>query len=164
MGFRLHRALLKVFRRLPIPLRRLMVRWGSPSFTVGAICLVERADGRILLVRQVYRPRWGIPGGLLDRREDAPDAARRELLEEVGLAIELRGEPAAVVEPQTQRLDLVFRARPVSEAAADRARPVSAEICDVGWFAPDDLPELQIETVQALMALARTSTPAQTIV
>jgi len=158
----LHRALLKVFKRLPIPLRRVLVRLGSPSFTVGAICLIERADGRILLVRQVYRARWGIPGGLLARREDAATAAQREILEEVGMRIELKGEPAPVVEPQTQRLDLVFRARPIDDHEADLARPSSPEISEVGWFSPDALPELQLETVQALMALARSSSPPST--
>jgi 8-oxo-dGTP diphosphatase len=160
MPFRLHRALLEVFARLPIPVRRLIVRVMSPSFTVGAICLVERSDGRILLVRQVYRARWGIPGGLLARREDAATAARRELLEEVGIRVELRGEPASVLEPKTQRLDLVFRARPIDDHEADQARPTSPEISEVGWFSPDALPELQLETVQALMAVARASSPS----
>jgi 8-oxo-dGTP diphosphatase len=160
MPVHLHRALLEVFARLPIPVRRLIVRFLSPSFTVGAICLVERSDGRILLVRQVYRARWGIPGGLLARREDAASAARRELLEEVGMRIELRGEPAPVLEPKTQRLDLVFRGRPIDDREADRARPSSPEISEVSWFSPDALPELQLETVQALMALARASSPS----
>jgi 8-oxo-dGTP pyrophosphatase MutT (NUDIX family) len=160
MPVRLHRALLEVFARLPIPVRRVIVRVWSPSFTVGAICLVERSDGRILLVRQVYRARWGIPGGLLARREDAATAARRELLEEVGLRVELRGEPASVLEPKTQRLDLVFRARPIDDHEADQAHPTSPEISEVGWFSPDALPELQLETVQALMAVARASSPS----
>jgi ADP-ribose pyrophosphatase YjhB (NUDIX family) len=159
---RLHRALLEVFARLPIPVRRRIVRYASPSFTVGAICLVERADGRVLLARQVYRERWGIPGGLLARREDAASAARREILEEVGLRVELRGEPASVVEPETRRLDLVFRARLMDERDADTAHPASPEIREVGWFSPDALPELQVETAQALMALARASSPSQT--
>jgi len=162
MPAELHRALLRLYRLLPIPLRRVLVRVGSPSFTVGAICLIERADGRILLVRQVYRDRWGVPGGLLARREDPAAAACREIREEVGLRVELCGEPAVVVEPRTQRLDLVFRARPVDELEADRARPTSPEITEAGWFSPDELPELQLETVQALMALARSSSPTTT--
>jgi 8-oxo-dGTP diphosphatase len=159
----LHRALLRLFRWLPPSLRRVVVRSITPSFTVGAICSIERADGRVLLVRQMYRSRWGIPGGLLSRHEHAADAARREILEEVGLRVELIGEPATVVEPHSRRVDLVYRARPLDEDEADAARPFSPEISEVGWFAADALPELQIETTQALIALARTSAPGQPI-
>jgi 8-oxo-dGTP diphosphatase len=144
-----------------VPARRVLVRFFAPSFTVGAICVIERADGRILLVRQIYRSRWGIPGGLLQRREGPASAARREVLEEVGLGIELCGEPAPVVEPRSQRVDLVFRARLIDEGRADDAQPRSPEISEVGWFPRDQLPELQLETVQALMALARSTSPGQ---
>ena len=50
------------------------------------------ADGRWLLIRQSYRNHWGLPGGLLQRHESPADACRREVLEEVGLPVELVGE------------------------------------------------------------------------
>ncbi len=53
----LHRVVLRGFRRLPRRVRRLIVRFGTPNYTVGAICLVEDDDGRLLLVRQAYRGR-----------------------------------------------------------------------------------------------------------
>ncbi len=154
----LHRALLDLFGRLPRGVRRRLVRWGSPSYTVGAVCVVERADGRVLLVRQRYRNHWGLPGGLLSRREPPADAARREVEEEVGLRVEPLGEPVVVVEPGPQRVDVVFRARPVDDADADAAAPRSPEVVEVRWFPRLELPQLQHETVQALMALARDDT------
>jgi 8-oxo-dGTP diphosphatase len=154
----LHRALLRLFRLLPPRARRAAVSAFAPSFTVGAICLIERADGRVLLVRQVYRERWGIPGGLLDRGEDPAQAAHREIREEVGLAIDLVGEPASVVDARVRRVDMVFRARPVDDRDADGVHPTSPEISRVAWFRPDELPELQDETTQALAALARAAT------
>ena len=39
--------------------------------------------------------------------------------------------------------------------------PRSVEISEVGWFRQDDLPELQEETGQALVALARSSRSPQ---
>jgi 8-oxo-dGTP pyrophosphatase MutT (NUDIX family) len=150
----MHRAALRVYRRLPVIARRLVVRTLAPSYTVGAICIVERGDGAVLLVRHSYRRRWGTPGGLLERGEEARDAARREVLEEVGIAVTLMGEPAVVVAPEPQRVDLVFRARPdVGDGAA--AQPSSPEIVEVCWFAPDEIPELQPETADAFAALAR---------
>ena len=154
---RIHRLLLLVYRRLPGRARRMVVRLVAPTFSVGAICLIERADGRQLLIRQSYRRHWGLPGGLLQRHEHPSDAARREILEEVGLEIKLVSEPAVVIDEHPRRIDIVFRARPVREADADHVRPCSVEIVDVQWFAPTDLPDLQWETVQAIQALARAS-------
>src|SRR4051794_34493353 len=156
-----HRLLLRMFRQAPPWLRRRFVRLIAPSFTVGAICHIERADGSVLLVRQAYRNSWGIPGGLLQRGEAPADAARREVFEEVGLRIELIGEPAVVVDADPQRIDVVFRARPLIEADADQARPSSPEIAEVRWFRADALPELQTETGQALVALARSARSPQ---
>lgn len=127
----------------------------APSFTVGAICVVERPDGALLLVRHSYRERWGFPGGLLQRGEDVTVGARREALEEVDLDIELVGEPAVVVEPAPRRVDVVFRARPRGGADPAAVRAASPEIVEVAWFAPDDLPQLQEEAATAIVALAR---------
>jgi len=93
----------------------------------------------------------------MKRREDPGDAARREVFEEVNLAIELVGEPAVVVDAVPQRVDVVFRARPVSLAAIAEMRPSSPEIIEARWFGPDQLPELQHETADALVALARSA-------
>ncbi|WP_334143816.1 NUDIX hydrolase [Rhabdothermincola sp.] len=155
MRERLYRWFLRAWRHVPRGVRRRLVRALSPSFTVGSICVIERPDGAILLVKHIYRSDWGIPGGLLKRGEEPADAARREVAEEVGLAIELVGEPAVVVESRLQRVDLVFRARPRELAELESVRPRSAEIEQVRWFAPGELPRLQPETATALVALAR---------
>jgi 8-oxo-dGTP diphosphatase len=152
---RLHLFLLQVFRVTPPGVRRQIVRAVAPKYSVGATCLIERADGRVLLVCQSYRSYWGLPGGLLKRRESPADGARREVAEEVALAVELLGEPAVVVEPRLQRVDLVYRARPAGGIDPDDARACTAEIEKVGWFHPDRLPELQPETASALVVLAR---------
>lgn len=149
----LHVLLLRLFRRMPTWMRRRIVRTISPSFTVGSMCFIEDDGGRILMVQQVYRTRWGVPGGLLKRNESAADAARREVFEEVGLTIELEGEPCVVVDPDPQRVDVIYRATLSDVGGAVVAAPRSPEITEVGWFAFDDLPELQAETVAALAAL-----------
>ena len=46
-----HLALLRVFRALPRRLRLAVVHVLAPTFTVGAICVIERADGALLLLR-----------------------------------------------------------------------------------------------------------------
>ena len=150
-----HGGLLQVYRRLPVHGRRFVVRTLAPTFTVGAMCIIERPGGAVLLVRLAYRHRWGVPGGLLRRGEVPADAAVREVREEVGFDVELVGDPAVVVDPEPRRVDVVFRARPAGGADLDGVRPRSPEITEARWFPKDALPELQHETAQALVALAR---------
>jgi 8-oxo-dGTP pyrophosphatase MutT (NUDIX family) len=152
---RLHLKALDLYARLPTWARRKVVRTIAPSFTVGAICLIERSDDSVLLVRQVYRRHWGVPGGLLEKGEDPSDAVRRELMEEVGLAVDLVGEPAVVVDADAQRVDIVYRARPAVGSDPDAVAPQSPEIAEVRWFPRSDLPDLQHETTQALVAISR---------
>lgn len=148
---RFHALLLDVFGRLPRPVRRRIVRLVAPTFTVGAICVIERGDGRIALIRQRYRTRWGLPGGLLGRGETAADAARREVFEEIGLEVELLGEPTVTVDPRLRRVDVVFRARPVDPDAPLACR--SVEITAAEWFPVSALPDLQPETLTAIASL-----------
>ena len=159
MLVRVQRFLLLLWRRVPRPFRRWIVRLVAPSFTVGANCVIERDDGALLLVRVVYRDGWGLPGGLINRREDVDACARREVREETGLAVDLLGEPAVVVDARPQRIDVVFRARPAAGADADAVGPRSPEVSDVRWFPADALPQLQPEAVSALVALARSGVP-----
>ena len=152
---RLHRAALQLFRRLPVKARRRVVRTIAPAYTVGSICVIERADGAVLLVRLSYRKSWGLPGGLLKRGETPEAAARREVKEESRLDVEIVGDPAVVVDAEAQRVDVVFRARLAPGVDPDQAAASSPEIVEVGWFPIDALPDLQHEASGALMALAR---------
>jgi 8-oxo-dGTP diphosphatase len=156
---RLHLLLLKIFRRLPRRVRIAAVHLLAPSYTVGAVCVVERDDGAVLLIRHSYRGQWGLPGGLLRRGETPEVAAVREAKEEVGLAVELSGEPAIVVDPRPRRVDVVFRCRAIDSREAGGAAPGSVEVVETGWFAPDALPELQREAADSLVAVARTRRP-----
>jgi 8-oxo-dGTP diphosphatase len=58
----------------------------------GAVVAVW-CQGRLLVVRQSYRPGLNLPGGSVDTREPAAVAACRELKEELGLST----EPQALV-------------------------------------------------------------------
>jgi ADP-ribose pyrophosphatase YjhB (NUDIX family) len=132
----IHRFLLHLFQRLPVQARRRVVRTVAPAYTVGSICVIERADGAVLLVRLSYRRSWGLPGGLLKRGETPADAARREVLEESSLEVELVDEPAVVVDAPAQRVDVVYRARPVAGQDTDQVWSGSPEVVELAWFAP----------------------------
>lgn len=153
LRWRLHRLILRAWRHVPMPLRSVVVRLASPTYSAGSIVLVEREHGELLLIQQSYRHGWGLPGGLLAKGETPQRAACREVLEEVGLEIELIGSCRLVLDVVHRRLDFVHRARLPHTGLAQTARPTSPEILQARWFARDDLPPLQPETAEAIAAL-----------
>jgi 8-oxo-dGTP diphosphatase len=138
---------LRVFRRLPAPVRRGLVRAGTPGFTVGAVCLLER-DGRLLLLRQPHRVGWSLPGGLLDRGESAADAVVREVREELGVDIAVGRPVTVVVDSPLRRVDVIFRVE-VSDEIDER---VGGEATTARWLTPDDVEEMDGPTRQILAA------------
>lgn len=101
---------LSAFRVTPGPIKRAVVRTVAPSYTVGAVCVIEH-DGEFLVLWQPHRRGWSLPGGLLGKGEDPADAVRREVREEVGLDID-PGDPVTIrVDPVEQGVDVVFRVR-----------------------------------------------------
>jgi 8-oxo-dGTP pyrophosphatase MutT (NUDIX family) len=52
----------------------------------GAVVVLWHA-GRVLLIRTSYLPIWTVPGGGVEAGETPAAAARRELLEEIGLRV-----------------------------------------------------------------------------
>ena len=157
---RTQRVLLAGYKRLPRAARSLLIRLGTPSFHVGAICVIERVDGHLLLVRQSYRrDGWGFPGGLMRRREDPADAARREVKEELGIDVDLVGLPVVVIDSPMRRIDVVYNARLAEGSAQPEATLHSPEITDARWFPPAGLPELLPEATAALVQLGRTYPP-----
>lgn len=146
-----HRGGLKWFTRLPKPLIRVIVRFAMPSYTVSAMVVLRRADGRVLIVRHSYNKEAGLPGGLADRGEPVADAAVREVREEVGIDVDLVGPPLALVDPDDQVVRVVFEGRPrdVTDDGSS-ARPVSAEIAGVEWIDPDRRAGIAPEAQRAL--------------
>jgi 8-oxo-dGTP pyrophosphatase MutT (NUDIX family) len=149
MDNRAYGLFLRAFGRLPRRVRRVLIHLGAPSFSVGAMCVIEGDDGDLLLVRQSYRDGWGVPGGLLRRREEPAAGAVREAEEEIGLVVDLQGEPVVIIDARVRRIDVVFRCR-IRPPVPDVVAPASVEIAEVRWFPRDALPRMQRETAEAL--------------
>lgn len=143
-------AALVGFRMMPDPVKRTLVRAGTPGYTVGAACLIEH-DGEVLLLWQPHRHGWTLPGGLLGRGEEPDVAVRREVAEETGLTID-PGDPLAVgVHPETQQIDVIFRVR------ADRRPQVelATEARKAQWWRLAELTETDLDTRRILALVAQ---------
>jgi 8-oxo-dGTP diphosphatase len=148
------RGALAAYSALPRPVRIGLVRLLTPNFTVGALCLLEH-DGALLMLQQRHRHGWTLPGGLVDRGEDAATAATRELLEETGLRVQL-GEPlCTLVEPAARQVDVLFHV-PVSHRPP--VRP-SSEATLAAWLDPAGVGQVDQSTAQALAGFARARRP-----
>jgi ADP-ribose pyrophosphatase YjhB (NUDIX family) len=123
-------------------------------------CAIPVDDaGRVILLRRGFAPGqglWTFPGGFVDLGESVPDAARREVDEELGMAIEL-GPLLGVYSRADDRIVLiVYRARALGEPQT------SPEATEVRAFAPGEIPwdELAFwSTAQALREFIADDSP-----
>ncbi|WP_265442994.1 NUDIX hydrolase [Flexivirga meconopsidis] len=118
----LRRLGLTLFRWLPTGPSYRLVRLTTPTFSVGAIALIEY-DGKLLALRQTHRHGVSLPGGLIDRGERPERTVAREVLEETGLRIDPGDSFATVFEPSLRHIDVIFRVvcerEPVIQVASE---------------------------------------------
>ena len=108
--------------------------------TLGVRGLVLNGDGHVLLIEHTYLEGWWLPGGGVDAGETCHDAVARELREEAG--VNPIGMPQLVSVHSNERFFpgdhvLLFRI----DAWESVEMTSHAEIKNVAFFAPDDLPE-----------------------
>ncbi len=143
--------LARLFRLLPLPLTRGLVRLLNVRFTIGVVGVFYSANGKILILHHVYRRRypWGLPAGFVKAGESPAEAAVREVKEETGLDV------------KATRVLAVYPIRPrYMEVAvlgtADGAQPIrpSHEIFEGACVAPGSLPSDMMPDQAELVRLA----------
>lgn len=127
------------------PIRLTCGACGRPDYMASKPCAeaVVAERGRILLVKRDIQPYfgyWDIPGGFLEDGEHPEDGARREVLEEAGVEIELKGLIGVYVESYPgeeiiNTLTLAYAAVPLGEP-----RP-GHETTAVRYFPANAIPE-----------------------
>jgi ADP-ribose pyrophosphatase YjhB (NUDIX family) len=141
------------FRRMPMPVRRAVVHSVTPSYTVGAVVVLRRGDGRMALVEQRHSPGWALPGGLMQRGESPASALVREVAEELGVTLDISTLPVpyACVNAAVRRVDVVYFVDAPPRTRLQREDEV--EVTRTGWFPLDALPEISDPTHDILRAV-----------
>ncbi|WP_298825767.1 NUDIX hydrolase [uncultured Planococcus sp.] len=122
-----------------------------PLILVGAVVVIVGEDGRLLLEERKFpKDLWGLPGGLMELGESTEDTAKREVMEETGLAIEelnlinvYSGPKHFVVAENGDEFYVVtlayYSTEYSGELTVDKKESLSFK-----FFSPDDLPEKMV--------------------
>ena len=148
------RLVVALYSRTPERPRRAVVRLVTPGYRVGALAVLRRPDGRVLLVDQPYVEGWALPGGDLKRGETVAAGLARELREELGLELEV-GTPVLAQQRAHDRWVTFVTAVDVSDPVADGIRPRSEELSRLAWHAPDALPAMHADAGGPLLLALR---------
>ena len=118
----------------------------------GVTAVVIRDDldpprRHVLLNRRSDNGRWGLPSGIVEPDEQPAAALRREVAEETCVEVEVERLALLVTEPEItygngdrcQFISMTFRCR----YRAGQAAVGDDESIAVGWFAVDQLPDLE---------------------
>ncbi len=159
-----------LYRADPAAWNALLVQGNAtqPRKRVCADVILRDQAGRILLVDPSYKPGWDLPGGMVEA-DEAPDAAvRRELLEELGLAVNL--DRLLCVDwvpahgPWDDMLAFVFDGGTLDTTTAASLHPCDAEIDTIAFVEPNRVPEhlgghtrRRVETAITLLGSGRTA-------
>ncbi|MFE2578795.1 NUDIX domain-containing protein [Streptomyces sp. NPDC059378] len=109
---------------------------------VAADVLLRDPDGRVLLVNPTYKPGWDLPGGMAEANEPPEDAVRRELIEELGLHVNLLGllvvDWVAPHGPWDDQIAFIFDGGTLNQEQAHRLRPRDEELSEATFVTATD--------------------------
>jgi 8-oxo-dGTP diphosphatase len=133
---------------------KFVYEYPRPAVTVDVAIVTNEPEPRVLLIRRKGEPfagSWALPGGFVDMDEPLEAAARRELMEETGVAaaeltqLHTFGDPGR--DPRGRTISVVYLAR---VKAAD-LRPIAGDdAAEVAWLPLANPPELAFDHKQIL--------------
>jgi 8-oxo-dGTP diphosphatase len=117
---------------------RFLWRLRQAKFSAGVVGVVFNQSGEVLLVEHVFHPYtpWGLPGGWVENREDPATTLQREMMEELGLKVDI-GRVLVVALDAGNHLDIAYLCHPLSDIGN-----LSSELLAYQWCNPDALPKL----------------------
>lgn len=138
------RAAYSLIGKLPTSVKRRLIRLVSDKFMVGVIGVVWNQEAQILVLEHTYRPgfRFGLPSGVLRRREAIEKSIPREVEEETGLKVGFERIIAVETNESPRRLDFWIECKLIGGQFRASAEVVGAQFMTVPE-AQETLPEVQ---------------------
>ncbi|HYD99146.1 MAG TPA: NUDIX domain-containing protein [Alphaproteobacteria bacterium] len=129
----------------------------QPQPRIGVGAFIQDAAGRLLLVHRRRDPEaghWGLPGGKLDFGETLEAAVRREIAEELGVAIALDGLLCVVdqIDAASHWVAPTYRARILAGTPAVQEPEALA---GWGWYPLDALPAPLTQATRVALVAAK---------
>lgn len=121
--------------------------------TTGVKCLIEH-DDNYLFIKQTYGSRmynWNLPGGGVEKNESIESAVKREVFEEVDIAL------SDVVELKKYTSNFEYKVDTVycfySKVTTKNTVIDKKEILDAQWFPKNNLPENISRSIKESLAV-----------
>ncbi len=130
------------------------IKPGSDHIGVGDGVLILNKKGQGLLMKRSGKVRnesgwWSKPGGGIDFGENAIDAMKREMLEEVGVEVEIIGylpHTDHIIDKENQHWVAINYIAKIKSGEPKMMEPHKCE--ELGWFDLDNLPEKTTQTTR----------------
>jgi ADP-ribose pyrophosphatase YjhB (NUDIX family) len=125
------------------------------SLVVATSAVVVNSEGRVLMQRRADSGNWALPGGAMELGESLVDAVIREVREESGYDIEVRGLVGTYTEPRhiiaysdgevRRQFNVCYAAQITGGELA-----ISAESTEIRFVDPSEMDGLPIHKTQRL--------------
>lgn len=115
-----------------------------PERPLPGVGVIIYCEGKVLIIKRAFDPsrnRWSIPGGVVEVGEPVRDAAKREVLEELGLRVEIRDVVDVMdnIVYENDRIKYHFVLIDFWAEFRGGTLTVSHECLDAAWVGRDDL-------------------------
>ena len=128
-----------------------MCMYNDSLYRISLKCLIRNSEGEVLVVKEVNRESWDLPGGGMNHGEDLMTSIRRELKEEINFDGSFTYKILALDEPIHLLTRDVWQVRVVLEIQPDSMNfSVGADADDVRFMNPDSFGQSEHEMEQKI--------------
>ncbi len=141
--------LIKMKNKIKFSLAKIMRIFGKKLVLTGTPVIIENSKKEILLgkrsPKEIFYPSvWGLPGGMVEHKENFKDAAKREVNEELGVKIKIikqleNYESSPNKNCPLHRMDVPFTAKITKGIPKPKD-----ETTEVKWFKPAEIKKMKL--------------------